>query len=101
MEQQEINYIDCVNLGFKKETANDSVWLKQYGYEYFILSMKLTKDILLDWDLRTRFVRMIRCDKQGTILGKIQLSDLAEVQSIVKFFTNKDKYDSSNFYNIA
>ena len=101
MNQDEINYIDCIKLGFKKESSHDRVWFNQYGYDYFILSKTLVSNkkeyILLDWDLRTNFVRLIRCNVSGSILGSLPIENLEHLKQVDKFFTNNTENSYKNF----
>ena len=42
MKQEQINYSDIVELGFKIEPQNDEIYFNQYGFEYCIITKKLT-----------------------------------------------------------
>ena len=89
MEQERIKYKDVMSLGFKEEFCSDSVYFDEFGYEYAIVTLKLTKRISLDWEKETGFCRMLRCDKEGTILNERKIADVEDLRDVVDFFLNK------------
>ena len=88
--ENEIDYKDVIALGFKRSEASDSIFKGQYGYESFLVSIKLHKHIEADWDCVTRKVRIMRIGDVGTILGVINISSLDELKKFMSFF---GKYD--------
>ena len=81
-----INYSEVKELGFVREEINDDVFFNQYGFDYFLMTKKVTKKIILDWDCNTRLVKLIRVDKQGNIKGTLPINSLAHLKNIIGFF---------------
>ena len=88
MKQEKINYQDVMDLGFKRKDEHDPVFVKQNGYDWFIVTKKLAKGIYLDWDSETKFVQLIR-HKKGFIKTKYNVKNLAELKMIDSFFTHE------------
>ena len=76
-------------LGFSFMKAEDSVYKKQYGIDYWIVSKRLAKRITIDYDIATCKARLIRCDKEGTILKSRNIATIGELTEIVKFWEDK------------
>ena len=83
-----INYEDVIELGFKREDMNDSVFEQKNGYGWFLVRKKLYKGILAEWDCETRTVKIVRY-KKIDVKAKIEVEDLEELKKYIKFFTNK------------
>ena len=65
-----IDFIDIQKLGFKKESAHDTVYENQYGRPYWymtfyasIVCKGYTNEITFDWDCDTRKVKVFRNEK--------------------------------------
>lgn len=84
--QEEIKYSDIMSLGFKEEECNDSVYFNEYGYQYCITTINLTKRIYIDWEKSTRLCEMVRTDKKNNILSRMPINDLDQLKTIVDFF---------------
>ena len=82
--QEPINYKDVVDLGFIRKEQSDSIF-------YDCLSKKLYKGISVWWDINSRTVRIIRCNKRGDILGTILVLNLEELKLFIEFFVRGDK----------
>ena len=87
---REINYSDVIKLGFTRQDLNDNVFFNQYGFGYFIVSLKINNQIYFDWDCNDRTVKMIRVDKEQTIKGVIEVQDLKHLVELLTFFGKID-----------
>ena len=87
---REIIYADVIKLGFKRQDVNDNVFFRQFGYGYFIVSLKINNQIYFDWDCNDRTVKMIRVDKEQTIKGVIEVQDLKHLVELLTFFGKID-----------
>jgi hypothetical protein len=98
MNQEQIDYSDIIDLGFKTEPQSDSVYFNQYGYEYCLFTFKLTSLIYIDWAQESRTCQMIRIDHTKTmnIMKRMPIMNLDHLKQIIDFFTNnKPGYDYS------
>lgn len=86
---EEINYQDVIDLGFKREDHSCHGFFQEYGFTWFLVTLKLTKYIYMDWDCNTRKVTINKIDKEHTILSSIGLENLEEVRIWVNFFKAK------------
>ena len=89
MTQNKIDYKTVIDLGFEREDIKDNVFFKQYGFNWFIVTKKLTKKIYLDWDCTTRTVTLKRIHEDHNIIGSLNIESSQELEDIIKFFTNK------------
>lgn len=87
MTQSEIKFKDVMALGFKRIDSHDQVFIDQYGFDYFIVSKKVMKHLMFDWDCNTHFVTLLKIGKEGHILSKIEIADLDELTMYINFFT--------------
>lgn len=85
---EEINYKEIIDLGFKETFSDDDVYFNQYGYQYSIIELKLTKHIYIDWDKPTRICSLIRINnkKECNIMAKYKIQGLEELKKIINFF---------------
>lgn len=86
-----IDYKKVIDLGFRREDQSDSIFYDEYGFNWFIVTLRLftakNKDFVeLDWDCNTREVEMIRYDKECTILSRMKIETYDELVRIVNFF---------------
>lgn len=51
---------EVIKLGFKKEKCEDSVFYKQNGFEYFSVSLKISKKYSMDWDVKTHHINLYK-----------------------------------------
>jgi hypothetical protein len=84
---KEIKYGDIIDLGFEVEECNDPVYFKNHGFQYCIITKKLTKRIYIDWAKETKLCEMIRVDSEDNIKAKHPIKSLAELKYIIDFFT--------------
>lgn len=91
MKRERINYSDIIDLGFKEEYSSCNVYFNQYGYEYVIITKKLTSKIYIDWAKETGFCRMYRIDnkKECNIQNEMLINDLQHLKEIINFFCEK------------
>lgn len=87
---REINYSDVIKLGFTRQDLNDNVFFKQYGFGYFIVSLKINNQIYFDWDCNDRTVKLVRVDKEQTIKGRIEVQDLKHLVELLTFWGKID-----------
>ena len=87
---REINYSDVIKLGFKRQDVNDNVFLSQFGYGYFIVTLKISNQIYFDWDCNDRTVKLIRVDKEQSIKGTIEVENLKHLVELLTFFGKID-----------
>ena len=88
MTQKKVNYADVIRRGFKRKELEDGVFYNQNGYQWFIVTKKLTKKISIDWDCETHFLTLLREGKRGEIHGRIYLTgDFEELDRVIRFFT--------------
>ena len=87
---REINYSDVIKLGFTRQDLNDNVFFNQYGFGYFIVSLKINNQIYFDWDCNNRTVKMIRVDKEQSVKGTIEVQDLKHLVELLTFFGKID-----------
>ena len=76
------DYKDLLNNGFKREDCNDSVFFDQYGFQYFILSKELTKNISFDWDINTQQLCIVKTNYESTIVFKKVVESIEEYKLI-------------------
>ena len=95
MKQERIKYKDVMDLGFNESIESDSVYYNEYGFDYTIVTLKLTKRIYLDWAKETGLAEIIRVDKEGTIQNRRPVRNLEELKEIVDFFL--EQYDKDEY----
>ena len=83
---RDINYSDVIKLGFKRQDVNDNVFFRQFGYGYFIVTLKISNYIYFDWDCNDRTVKLIRVDNQQNIKGTIEVENLKHLVKLLDFF---------------
>ena len=82
-ENNEINYSDLIELGFKRVDFPDGVHFKQYGYPYFYLMYGENDDMVaMEWSPVDREVNLYL--NSQTYRSGISLD---EVKEIVKLLT--------------
>jgi len=86
---EEIKYSTLIDLGFKRTDIEDSIFFDQYGYNYFIVYLKLTKHFYINWDTKTRHCQLIRQDKDKNIKARFDICNLIELKKYIEFFTAK------------
>lgn len=86
MKIEEINYGDCLDLGFKRTELEDNVFIHQYGYNWFIFEKRITKQLYFSWDCCTRTVELVKCRKKN-IYARLPIHNLLELKNMIDFFT--------------
>ena len=81
-----IDFGDIQKLGFKKESAHDTVYENQYGRPYWymafyakIICMGYTNEIIFNWNCDTRIVKVFRNEKF--------IVEFEEFEDFIKFFS--------------
>jgi hypothetical protein len=89
--QERIQYHEIIALGFTEIKTNDSVYFQEFGFPYVIITKQLSKEIYLDWEKHTQFCELIRMDKPkvGSISKRYPVKNLAELKTIIDFFTDE------------
>lgn len=96
MEQGQINYSEIIDLGFKEEIhEEDKVFFKTHGFDYSIITMKLTKKIYLDWSKETKLCELVRMNsaKKCDILARLPIMNYKHLRDIIEFYVNDPKSD--------
>lgn len=95
MIQHQINYKEVIDLGFKrKDLGNDSVFFNQYGFEWFIVIMKLKKGIYAEWDCTTKEVELVHYEKEN-VIGRMPIVDLEHLKKMITFFKGEKKVETN------
>lgn len=89
-----INYKDVMDLGFKRKELHDPLFFNQYGFEWFIVQLKLNDTLTLSWDCNSRVV-ILRRMKKSDIKNILEIKDLKTLQGVVKFFTENNTSEPS------
>lgn len=84
--QEKIRYVDIMELGFTEEIINDKVFFDEYGYDYSVIQLNLTKKIYLDWEKETQLCSIIRQDKHQNIKKEAPIKNLNHLKEVVDFF---------------
>ena len=90
MEQEKINYKEVMDLGFTEEFIGDDIYFKEHGFEYSIITKKLTKKVSLDWVKDTKLCEMVRVDnnRDSNIKKRMKIKNLDHLKEIVYFFSD-------------
>ena len=96
--QQKIKYHEIMSLGFKEEVCSDQQYFKQYGFDYCIITLKLSRKIYIDWAKETQLAEMVRMkdDKTCDIMKRLPINDINHLKEMIDFFSDKKKADSFN-----
>ena len=89
MTQDKIDYKTVIDLDFKREDQTDNVFYNEYGFNWFIVTKKLTKKIYLDWDCTTKTVTLKRIHEDHNIIGSLDIESSQELEDIINFFKDK------------
>lgn len=81
-----ITYRDVMNLGFNEQIINDNVFFDQYGFDYSIITLKLSKYKYIEWEKETRKAKIVKVDKDESILKAIPVRDLEHLKEIIEIF---------------
>lgn len=82
-EQQPIHYKDIMKLGFKSTVENDKVFFDEFGVEYTITNLKLSKVYEFDWDQITRTVTLWKTKTDGTTILTFEVIDLEQLEFLI------------------
>jgi len=103
MKNRKIKYSDVISLGFKEEFHSDKVYFNEYGFDYTIVTLYLTKKIFIDWAKETQECKIVRIDSPKTcnIMNEKPIKDLKQLKEIISFFTEtKNCNFNQNILNI-
>lgn len=90
-KQQKIHYRTIMDLGFKEEIQDDNVYEDEFGFEYSIITLKLTKKIYLDWCKDTQLCEIVRIDNNENMNIKAErpIFNKEQLIEIIDFFRDK------------
>ncbi len=94
--ENKIKYKDIIDLGFKEESVYDQAYFNQYGYDYVIITKKLSKRITLEWAKETQVCEMVRYDSDGFVKGRLVINNVKSIKGIIEFYTNKETNPNKN-----
>lgn len=86
METAEIDYKKVIDLGFIREDQSDSIFKNQYGFDWFTVTMKLSKNIIAEWDCNKRTAKIVRYDNEMSIKGEIKCKSIDDLLMYLKFY---------------
>ena len=78
-------YKELVLLGFDKQSPMDEVFSELYGYEYFYMSLQLSKDIMAEWSPTSGDVTLCRSDKDNNTCT-MKVTNYDELYKLVAFY---------------
>ena len=82
----DIKYSDVIRLGFKIEKSKDNVYFDEYGFNYEIITFKLSRNSVIDWAKESHKCEILKCDSEGTILKIINIPNLEELEKIIDIY---------------
>jgi hypothetical protein len=78
-----ITYKQVLDLGFKRyDSATDDVFFKQYGFKYFIVSLKINKKYSMEWDVTTHLVTLYK--DHNTFQKSLTLDEITNYIKLLK-----------------
>jgi len=83
-------YKEIEKHNFKKTECFDSVHFSQFGYPYSIFELKFGKYVF-DWEQSSQTCRLLKTQKDGTILSEIKIKDANHLDEMVAFFKGGGK----------
>ena len=94
MKPNQFKYKTIIDLGFTEEYNADKNYFDTHGFDYVIITKKLTKLIYLDWCKETKECELIRIDrlKEMNIVGRLPIRDIDHLNEIINFFTDSKQY---------
>jgi len=86
--QEKIEYHEIMNRGFNEEILSDPNFFKEFGFDYSIITLKLTKKTYLEWEKETQLCEFIRIDskKKRNIMARTPINNLNQLDSVISFF---------------
>ena len=84
-----INYKDVMDLGFEREPFGpDSVYFNEYGYQPFLVTKKLHKNFIAEWDCADHTVEIVKYKKYN-VLARLRVDSLEDLKVILNFISAK------------
>ena len=96
MEQEQpmtLTYEKCLELGFKRHNGHDPVFMRQNGYEYFIVELQVGNRAF-EWDTHTHQVNYfvdVNIVKRGITLSEFE--ELSKVNEEIEVYCDPSYYD--------
>lgn len=87
MKHEIIAYQDCINLGFKRTDLHDPLFIDDYGFDWFSVEKRVTKQLYFDWDCNSRLVTLVRGGEK-TVKAMIRIYNIKHLQEMLSFFEN-------------
>lgn len=102
MTQEKIEYHEVIALGFTEEVCSDKTYYNQYGYDYCIIQLNLTKKIYIDWAKETQLCELVRIDspKRCNIKARMPINNLNHLKEIINFFSDQ-KEQNCDYSTVA
>ena len=78
-----LTYKQVLELGFKRDdNVTDDVFFNQYGFKYFIVSLKISKKYSMDWDVTTHLVTLYK--DYNTFQKSLTLDEITNYIKLLK-----------------
>ncbi len=85
MITEKITYNSLLELGFKREDVDDSVWKGETGFDYFIVS-KDYESYIFCWDIHKHEISVEKIFQNGTIVETKKIKKLSVLKEILERF---------------
>lgn len=85
MITEKITYNSLLELGFKREDVDDSVWKGETGFDYFIVSKDYESHIFC-WDIHKHEVSVEKILQNGNIVETKKIKKLSVLKEILERF---------------
>jgi hypothetical protein len=85
MITEKITYNSLLELGFKREDVDDSVWKGETGFDYFIVS-KDYGSYIFSWDIYKYEISIEKIFQNGTIVETKKIKKLSVLKDILEKF---------------
>lgn len=80
-----IKYQDLIERAFIRENANDPVWYREHGFQYFILHRQFGKHFGMEYEIFDQTVKVHKTDPyEGDILDTVVVDNLEELDRWIK-----------------
>lgn len=98
MKHEPINYEECMKLGFKRIELGCDQFARQYGFDWFVVELRVTKQLMFSWDCNTRLVTLRR-GGQKNVKNELPIWNLDHLKEMVSFFKDNRGYLSNQKRN--
>ncbi len=84
-----IDYEEVMKLGGKRHQCSDPVWKREMGYDYFFVTLKLTKRTYLEWSPEDKLAILTKIDRDHNVIFEIPMQNLHMMRVLVQFYQAK------------